>query len=349
MNHTAIELKRNHTDYLIINFCFNSHSQYFEEALKNNETIDKVFAENFFKTKILKFESRLEGQIYDQFVKSGKIYVIFDGLDEASSTHIEMMFKLIEAVSQMKYSGFFVSTRPEWGEKLQQSLNVPLHKLLKFTKQNQIDFLSKLWKDKNVSVEEIERYLDSLLATVIREASSFIETPLMLKMIAQTSIIENSQVKNEFSSITKLYEKFVQMEIERYFIKLNFDLSIEEVREVVEREGNRIKKLCENFSLKSILPEQFKALYPAKSREFEFNERKDMEKFGFVIWADSVKKEDGNFIHRTIGEYFAVTNLLKEKSPEEVYKILDDSRTVMRMFAEDFKKDKIADTAKINS
>lgn len=176
--------------------------------------------------RILKFDD-LKKEIFLQKYTNSDVQIFFDGFDEISPKCKETVLKLfrIFLFSDNKNNNkIYITTRTHLEYDLELSLSVIGHKLMALSKEEQIQFLSNIWKEKNPQMPlDFIIKCATLLVEKISKISNVIGLPLIVKGFVD--IYEgkiDANFDNEITNLTitnifkKIFETNFSVLLKRY-------------------------------------------------------------------------------------------------------------------------------------
>lgn len=169
------------------------------------------------------------------------------------------------------------------------------------------DFSVKL-KDKQSKGFNEEAFLYFLMRSTICSINSKEDRKKLILLFELIS--ESTQHDGTVFNFSKIYEKFVDTNIERYLIeKLELDLSERGYQKIANAKRLELINLYKQMALKLIIPEHLELF----SGNFGFTSKdlKDMRECGLIVSGSEVK-----FIHSSIADYF-VYSAIQEKFYDE--------------------------------
>lgn len=307
--------------------------------LFNNVTIvygsRVIFAKDIDRDTNLSNEHELafvELQVFFNAYNDDKIALVIDGFDEICPNYrIECIeiFRLL-LISRVKY--LWISTRPSLNlNDLEIELNTFSFSMVGFSKDEQIEFLQKFWKNylyekfsfehprPNEIIKMItEQFLNAVSHKIKDDGKYFSSIPLHLKMIAEvykqhfsnylrkTVEPQHRVLLNDAFNLINLYEKFIDLKFDKIRLSQmssNFKDPVDRMNKLKARKSyvDDLKKLAAHiiFTKKASMlsKHDLNTIIPELKRSFILGE----EKTGTVMLTQG-KLE---FVHRTFAEYFA--------------------------------------------
>jgi c-di-AMP phosphodiesterase-like protein len=116
------------------------------DALKQ-EHIDEKKAIEFVSEKLLKLKPGFEMELFKQcFEEKQKVktVIMLDGFDEISPFYKDTVIDLLQALRKTAVEQLWVTTRPHLREYLEDKLQQLSYTLEPFSKENQVEFLTKI-------------------------------------------------------------------------------------------------------------------------------------------------------------------------------------------------------------
>ncbi len=354
-NHMAKKLKEEFEDHFVINVCLNDHTDYLEE-----NTFDSIVSVAEFFAEVLKLkEGEMEKSLLrNSILNSGKCIVLLDGADEIAPDCEKKFSKIVQFILETNFSKIYILIRPELREKLEEYTK-QFHKiLLPFTKQDQIDCMTRFWNiefekrkvegsnsdlRQTLDEEGMKKFAQDIIDYVNRSINDsemkLTGVPLMTRMLAEIhedqvlkrsvsqddaanrSILNAHKIKN----IYQLYELFFYKKIRIYCIEKEKSIpSNKHFRRNFEEKKSKILMLCLRFAIYStniFSAEQLKLIPDADKKRLIEKELKYISDSGFFSGPfDGLK-----FIHRTFAEYLIAQYLVAKCLTEKLhYGLLND-------------------------
>jgi hypothetical protein len=244
-----------------------------------------------------------------------KSSIYFDGFDEISPNHKDVVLELIAKLSKAVTSQIVVATRPETREFLENKFQQFAYTLKKFSKLNQIDFLTKFWTKRidiqpaSVEKEFLASYVHTLLESFIDADVTLIGIPLQTRMIAEIyedNVKKCVDLKNLEHTrpvvkvqLIDMYQKFIDKKLEIYF-KEKGKRDESNVTHTGDKEIliKNYMKVHQQLALQLLLSENILKTLP-NTKVPEYND-------DFLLKIGLMQKNYStiDFIHRTYAEYF---------------------------------------------
>ncbi len=228
------KIKRDNPDMLVIRIDL---VDYNKELAEFNFSLDNESSANTFFANIFAKDSPLTRSLLShRFQTDGRIVVMLDGLDEIDDKLHAKVFQLIKAVTLTKMDALYITTRSHLKEKLQDEFFQFSYHFKKFSKEDQVDCLSKYWgSNLKMSLDgPIQLFSKSLverLTTTLNDRESdFIGIPLQCRMLTECfesqlqdtiqqglpidCLIEN--ISENDLDLANLYSLFMEKKLEIY-------------------------------------------------------------------------------------------------------------------------------------
>lgn len=196
----------------IVFFDLKQHTEIFEGS-KNDESWD--FDEML--EKMLKLGKEVEQKVFRFFFSNSNAVFVIDGFDEISPKYNELVVALLQHVQRFE-NRLLVTTRTHLKGDLSAQLGGLSLKLLPFTKENQIEFLTKFWiKKDSQNLKEIDfvkkarTLVDKFIASMVQK-QIFLEIPLQLFMLADLTSSNPGTLNIDFR-LFSLYNHFIKNKI----------------------------------------------------------------------------------------------------------------------------------------
>jgi hypothetical protein len=332
----AEDLKKTRQDYWIYKFDLNDHSEALDELTKI-QMRSPAEAVQFIGEKILKLKSDFEKNHFNgSCTGTGKVILLFDGVDEIFSSYGEEVVELMKLLAQTKIKKIFISTRPECCERLENEFLQIKHSLQPFSESDQkkyfLDSLKKGEKFKDLNEAElakiVEAFLESMKGSIKAKDYKHTGVPLVTKLVAEfleekiPSISKTTlnktvdKLKSEKFSLWTLYESFISKSFDIYFReKCGMDVKKAINKRRCEEEKRKILKNYKIFAIQQFLKKDAEKFFPIlANRKFSDFEIEEMLNVGLIY-----KTEDGyKFVHQTFAENLFTLHLKENFEQPEV-------------------------------
>lgn len=124
--------------------------------------------------------------IFKAMLHDGKVIILFDGFDEITDSDREIFFGIISTLSSISENNqFYVCTRPEFAEVLEDRLAEFPYFFEPFSFVDQQNFLLNLWKKDNSWRDVSKNVLEKLNQSITDSERSFTGIPLITKLIGE--------------------------------------------------------------------------------------------------------------------------------------------------------------------
>jgi len=208
------------------------------------------------------YDDSFEKKLLERMISIGKLILMFDGFDEISPVYKDIVIDLLKTLKKSRAKQIWVTTRPNMKAELENELVQFSYILKPFSKEDQVNFLTKFWAQKLNIYErdsksiiqdrnELESYASRLIDLLNKSTKlkgcldyEFIAIPLHTKMVAEAfeedlENVLNSKLEpilNENIDIIGLYEKFFKKKYEIFQIEKNkLDLSKPQLEDNYEK------------------------------------------------------------------------------------------------------------------
>lgn len=194
---------------------------------------ENMLQEQFEKNKPIDFLIKHMLKDEDEFIKelvtyNQNIIIFFDSFDEITSNNENCMYFMEELVNVDAIKKIYITTRPNYKEKLEKNMNVLAYTINKFTTEEEKKYLCEYYKNKYTGKDEKEKnekvkiYIEELIKVLhdhhTTEHFSLIGNPLLLSMAARIFEKNNQTYKCECDSL----EKFVEGKSDKPTISLTY-------------------------------------------------------------------------------------------------------------------------------
>ena len=241
-----------------------------------------------------------------------RVLFVFDGLDEADLSKIDLFISLTEG-KQLPKCLFVFTSRHESGMKMRRYCD-NLWEIVGFTQEDAEDFIYKYFRNMEHLAERLVKEIRS--RSDLRQLMS---NPLNTALLC----ILCEDFKEAFpKSRTQLYIEIVKCVLRRYEEKEGFSRNNEDLIEVYEEKLRSLGRIA----LQSLLKGE---LYIEESK-VNANNINAVKKFGFLSVQSGSRKRDPcfrySFLHKSFQEFFAgfhlALKIVREEDEAEI-KILD--------------------------
>jgi len=253
---------------------------------------------------------------------------MFDGFDEISPTYKNIVINLLQALKNY-IKQLWITTRPNMREELEDNLEQFSYNLEPFSRQDQINFLTKYWMYKlNIpDSARLKTYAETLLDNLGTSINNneFTGIPLQSRMLAEVfendckTFYNSDQVKPLLDArldLIDLYAKFLK---NKYEININEKMKLDSSNTKIKEEfiPDMIKKYETEHQLMALY-----AIFNKQDRELLLNEEQNQIIQRFIqdfkegkqnigIIDQIVDNDKPQFIHRTFAEYLIVIYFIK--------------------------------------
>lgn len=280
-------------------------------AVKNER---KIFERQLFEKCVMHFDD-VDNGIYP------KVVILFDGFDEITPFYREKTTSLMKLLSETNIQHFFITTRTNEKDYLQNELKTPAYVLTTFSEPNQKDFLVKFWNfnrstsahSTNETPSEIN--FDGHAQDLVEMAKtrhggdeyySLTEIPLTLKLLAER--VQNN--KFEFSSGNmlgvQLYEGVIKDKFNRYDNEKAKSVRGNQASDTINDSNlYRLKAVHQELAFEHIFPNRNLREYSIEFIRFKEDCLKQNRHIGQeLIRVGLIRNDKFDFIHRAFAEYF---------------------------------------------
>jgi hypothetical protein len=332
-NNMAENLKEIYPSHFICNIALNSFTESFENEVYNNfADIDSVIS--FLMLDVLQLENDFQKKIFrEACLKTGKVQVLLDGLDEIAPYYEALGFNLLHTLSKMNLHRFYVSTRPELGRKLENEFKQLRYELMSFSETDQKSYLVKFWlknsevKDEAVLQKISDRVIHYLNKSIADKDKSFTGVPLITSLVAQilnddlANIEDKLEIyfKENFFNIYDIFKAFVDKKLEIYVReKLQLMPTNVQVRKIIQKEKTEILNLYQEYALNKMFDRRvIIKLLRNKLLIFDGEILEKLVKCGLIVGDDKFY----DFVHLAFCEFLVAYFFIENLADDEVANI----------------------------
>lgn len=294
----------------------NQYSKELNDLKKNGNTSDeeiqKYFVKNFMKT-----DNELKLQIANDLLHKGRAMFFFDGYDEVCGTYELTVPNLISALLTLsEHNKFYISTRPEWSQTLEEKFSVPPYLFQPFSDEDQIQYLMQFWAKDYAWYDFIKKVLTDINESISDKGKTFVGVPLTTKLIGEyfkdevedCDLINNQEKQrkllNENLTLFGLLNHFKDKTIEEY---CNNKVNIEKCSQGHRTTTTALHRKYEEFAYKIIFCKTDESVILQKDE--------DLVKCGLV---------NGQYIfqHLTIAENFVTHYFIHNSNETQIIELL---------------------------
>ncbi|XP_069687940.1 uncharacterized protein [Periplaneta americana] len=294
-----------------------------------------------------KFNTEFERSLFKHEIHhDGNITVMFDGFDEISPNYAEKVITILKILAATHIKKIWVTSRPVMRENLERELSTLAYILKPFSRDDQREFLLKLWKGAHTGPHDLKNLVSSLLRVTARSLNDkqriMTGIPLQTKMLAE-AFWEDAQhycATGEHRlplklDVLQLYNMFVNRKWQLYYEKNMVDITRVGLSENFQDLRDVFEQCHMSCALLTVLEhDEVRKLHNSETimkqvQAFLTKFRTGRDKTGIVI---DVINDRAIFIHRTFAEYFValwfaenfrhVTEYLKTKIFEPNFQIV---------------------------
>ncbi|XP_069670311.1 uncharacterized protein [Periplaneta americana] len=325
----AQEFKRHDPACWVVTVVLNEHTDYLSKC--GDSAVELLLQAGTFTSDFA--TSLLKHELYH----GGNIVILVDGFDEISPDYAGKVLHMLEQlIMECKFKQLWITSRTLMKDTLEEKFSCLSFELQPFTKQDQRDFLAKLWNDINVGQYDLDIFTTNLLEvtgnSLNDKLGQFTEIPLQTFMLAEVFISEASHfcLSGEMKfdrrlDLLELYNRFVDRKFNIFACKKGrLD---EPITNLVQLESLQLQKkeyekdhmACAVHAL--LKTEDFNKLHffsdvMSRVEDFQDRFRKAKEKGGIVA---QILNSTAMFIHRTFLEFFAAKWFTKYFKDEREY------------------------------
>ena len=342
LTHLSRQMKKKFPNSWVLRIDLNNHTDELENLKKG--TIDKEKATEFVSKKLLKLKTEFDLKLFEHCSEQRqkiRIVLMLDGFDEISPDYGKTVIDLLRTLKSMSVLEFWVTTRPHLRQELENNLQQLSYTLEPFSKENQVEFLKKFWrqrdwftevgngkkgKDKHKLRTYAKELIEKLSTSLSDRDKEFTGIPLQCRMLAEAFDDKVKTFCDSSDSVPDLPSKLDLLALYGLFINSKYDIYIGEkfriplTNVIAKKKREKFVKEAEDFHqglAKQILfPGEKEILKIIDNSTFSDEEVTEMSRIGIV----QVNFEDKlHFIHRSFAEYyvanFVVNQMTKAPSP----------------------------------
>jgi ankyrin repeat protein len=322
LTHLSKQIKQKFPSYWVVRIDLNDHTDILEDQMKKN-----IGTIEFLSQKLLKFRYPFEKELFKEcsqgLEKATKVVLMFDGFDEISPKYKKTVFHLLQDLNPLKQQWLeqlWVTTRPHLREELQDKLQQLCYTLEPFSKENQVEFLTKFWyqhsKIEEGNQEHLKAYARALIQKLAQSINDkekeFTGIPLQTRMLAEAFGKEIKTYCLSQKSEPELPKQLCLVDLYREFIKEKINI-FKSKGEVAKEQDNdiiqydiSITKNHQKLALEILLPELKDTAL--KLEESDKLAPEAISRIGIVQYVD----DKPHFIHRTFAEFYVADFLEKQ-------------------------------------
>ncbi|XP_069692913.1 uncharacterized protein [Periplaneta americana] len=323
LTHLAAEMKDCDPSCWIVRVDLNDHSK-FLYSIKNNidtELCIDIILEFLWKD-VLKLgngiSSEFEHKLFEQSLKEGKVYIMFDGYDEISPSYAEVVSIMLKKLQEFNVGKLWVTTRPVMRKRLEKTLSTIPFSFQPIRCADQISLLQQVWKKKYPDIRQdvLKNFVTELLQITASSLSDkekeLTGIPLQTNMLAE---VFEPELYNCYKTgkiplpktlnVLQLYKKFINKKIDIYYKeKKKTDLTNGFEQDVYDMFRKIFMENHTACGIVSVIPkEKLKDLQGFQSPDKSFLKKVEngSEKTGVI---DDITDGKPHFTHKTFAEYF---------------------------------------------
>ncbi|XP_064461494.1 uncharacterized protein LOC135371357 isoform X2 [Ornithodoros turicata] len=278
----------------------------------------------------------LEFVLFEESLNNGspfEVVVMLDGFDEVNEKCRKHVFDLIQFLANKKVYKVYLLTRTVFKPHVQDTLHTVSYDLIPFSNENQNEFLTRYRAQRETPATSNEAFLQKfqqLYGTLKKKNKTILETPLLLRMMAQ---IESGEItkSDDYSSLLKIVDisggsSIYTVHMYKMFVEYKH---LVHRKEKVKEDISRSTVRGDNHDAKSPFYVShgllaMKCIFPQDILKNLLNEDELQQldpEGNFITGVDSFKEgfvnriNDGGipeFVHKTFAEFFAAHYLLEK-------------------------------------
>ncbi|XP_069670308.1 uncharacterized protein [Periplaneta americana] len=323
----AQEFKRREPACWVITVVLNAHTDYLSNC--GDSAVELLLQAG-------KFTSDFASSLFKhELHHGGNIVILIDGFDEISPDYAEKVLHLLrQLIMECKFKQLWITSRSLMKDTLEEHFSRLSFELQPFTKEDQRNFLAKLWNNINVGLYDLDMFIAKLFEAtgdlLNDKLGQFTEIPLQTFMLAEVFRSEASHFCQ--SGEMKFDRKLDLLDLYNGFVNAKWNVLVYEKGrvDITNLVQHRLLQLqweeyeedhmaCAVHSL--LKTEDFNKLHFSsdvirKVEGFEDRFRNGNEKSGFVA---QIINSTPVFIHRTFLEFFAAKWFTKYFKDEREY------------------------------
>ncbi|KAG5669285.1 hypothetical protein PVAND_017175 [Polypedilum vanderplanki] len=187
---------QNWVEYVDLKRHLKVYENYQKSDLNEVEKIINILIE------ILSINENFEIEIFKHIFLSGRVVLLFDGVDEIAPNYKDFFFNLIKNIKYLTENHQWIATRPQHKEELRKISNEKFYELLPFDFNETQEYIINYFKTKSLT-GDIKVVIDAIYKY------KFNENPLLLKMVADLHI--NGKLLNNYTNKSEIFRDFIEM------------------------------------------------------------------------------------------------------------------------------------------
>jgi predicted NACHT family NTPase len=231
LTHLSKQIKQKFPTHWVVRIDLNDHTDVLTSQIKK-----KREAVEFLSEDLLKPDTDLEKNLFQQRLEEGKVVLMLDGFDEISPAYKETVIDLLKDLKQTSVEQLWVTTRPHLREALEDNLQQLSYTLQPFSEANQVEFLTTYWSQnlnlQEENQEELEIYATALIKKLAQSISDkdkeLTGVPLQTRMLAEAFEEELKKCYQSRRSKPDLPDTLNLLELYKRFIDRKYDIYQEE-------------------------------------------------------------------------------------------------------------------------
>ncbi|XP_064463625.1 uncharacterized protein LOC135374608 isoform X2 [Ornithodoros turicata] len=278
----------------------------------------------------------LEFVLFEESLNNGspfKVVVMLDGFDEVTEECRECVGELVQFLAEREVYKVYIFTRTVFKRDVQDALHTVSYDLVPFSVQNQNDFLTKCRVQTETSATRNDAFaakFQQLYATLKEKNKTILETPLLLRMMAQMESGEITE-SHDYSSLLNIADicggSIYTVHIYKMFVdykhlvhrkeKLKEDIVLRATRGEHETAQSSFYTHHRLLAMKCIFPQDILQTLLNEDELVQLDPEGSIMK-GVVdnsLKEGFVNRINGGipeFVHKTFAEFFAAQYLLEK-------------------------------------
>jgi len=268
-------------------------------------------------------KNEFERKIFEEFFKSGKIVIFWNGFDEISPTYNDFIFNIINWIHKNTNNVQYVCTRPLYSDQLSKGFKIRSWQLVPLNEDDKKEFLRTCFEFHQVSSNKIEEFIakvEEIIEKLNYDVNSFaynFNTPLMLKLLAEVHEEENLF---KLGHVYGIFEIFVEKKIGIWLEKSTRSHNIAKKLLI----SGSLRMIFQRYALLDDLHVFSSTTLTLKIKKLQIMQKKIMQDLPFeeisrmgILYINGKNKFE--FAHKTFTEFFIAQYFI-----EAIYDVDDD-------------------------
>ncbi|XP_070501248.1 uncharacterized protein [Chironomus tepperi] len=268
-------------------------------------------------------KNEFERKIFEEFFKSGKIVIFWNGFDEISPTYNEFIFNIIHWIYSNTNNVQYVCTRPLYSDQLSKGFKIRSWQLVPLSFDDKNEFLKRCFEFHQVSSDKIDEFIEKVNEIIQKlnyDVNAFaynFNTPLMLKLLAEVHEDENLF---KLGHVYGIFETFIEKKIGMWLEKSTRSHNIAKKLII----SGSLRMIFQRYALLDELHVFSSTTLTLKIKKLQIMQKKIMQDLPFeeisrmgLLYINGKNKFE--FAHRTFAEFFIAQYFI-----EAIYSVDDD-------------------------